>query len=1048
MGICVENYISQQNYTLLKKNHPAVLEQLKKMRTQPTGEVDIGPTGKPNLKLIDGERVFYFHPEQDPDADRNHFLPHIKEDYSGVEVILGMGLGYGVKAILQQRKSIRYLVIIENDPGIFLQALKHMDLTDLLGDKRVVIGLAPKTPELVMEPVQKAILLEDTQILRHPGVEVIFKAAYDDIQKMVFSYVNKFNIAGATRVKFGEKIVKNRFEHLKSMGHCFLFESLLDSFKGIPAYIVAAGPSLDTNIKFLKKIQGRAVILCVDSALPSLIDNGITPDFVSSIDFQDLTYEKFSNKISQIPEYTGLLLFTATAPVIQKKFPGNRKFYLFADVGIDNWVNQLVNGSQSVASGPSVANLNFVAAKLMGCSPILFVGQDLCHSSTRTHSKSTVLTSPDTLTKTLNEGKGVIWVKNVDGDNVSTTRDFINIKDFFENLIKHNPGDYINCTPGGAHIEGTPYLPLEDAVERYTSDCVTIPRILEAVCSTENRIDSGLILSGLKLDIKAVDTILGYMEKAEQLLKKGQAELVKIRKKWGRSPELPKRVQTLLTDIDKVNGKIDNFDNIWRILEDITTPGLKKSEQMLFEIRKIEGVVQKYPDWLGKIFDRLTYVNYVRKEALKLFNQGMEEVVCYIEEEKLLLQKKSDDINTIISLAELYLSNDHSTLAGPQIKKYYDLDKKAAKANFFMGCHRAYENNYAEMSLFFDQAVSIDSGFEEKINQFRQGCGDVYLEWATILEEGNLMLAKRFLLTGITMCPFHEKIQGKLCSVADNDIKRIQAFDTDGTPGLYQDLIDEWLCFFNKIPQYHQFLSNESISMIYFFAGKLSLKSGEKEKAIIYFDKSISFVPENPELFLQIADLFLISLDYDQGVPHLQKAIELDPQYWVYWENFGDYLFKSQQFDVGVTAYEQALTFFPEDIDLKNKIIESWFQMGNQFHQKGEYEIAISIYEKAIQSGLEIQSPFLFHLHNNKGSALKHLGFFEKAMACYEKALAIAPDYPEALYNKGELLETLGENDSALSYYEKAIKQRPDFAVALQKMGALSVTMGQAEKAN
>jgi len=48
---------------------------------------------------------------------------------------------------------------------------------------------------------------------------------------------------------------------------------------------VAAGPSLSKNIILLKKIQGKALILAVDTIFKVLTHYGIEPDFVISTDF-------------------------------------------------------------------------------------------------------------------------------------------------------------------------------------------------------------------------------------------------------------------------------------------------------------------------------------------------------------------------------------------------------------------------------------------------------------------------------------------------------------------------------------------------------------------------------------------------------------------------------------------------------------------------------------------------------------------------------------------------------------------------------------------
>ncbi len=55
----------------------------------------------------------------------------------------------------------------------------------------------------------------------------------------------------------------------------------------------------------------------------------------------------------------------------------------------------------------------------------------------------------------------------------------------------------------------------------------------------------------------------------------------------------------------------------------------------------------------------------------------------------------------------------------------------------------------------------------------------------------------------------------------------------------------------------------------------------------------------------------------------------------------------------------------------------------------------------------------------------------EEALASYDKALAIRPDYADALFNRGVALQDLKRPEEALASYDKALAIRPDHADAL-----------------
>ena len=67
--------------------------------------------------------------------------------------------------------------------------------------------------------------------------------------------------------------------------------------------------------------------------------------------------------------------------------------------------------------------------------------------------------------------------------------------------------------------------------------------------------------------------------------------------------------------------------------------------------------------------------------------------------------------------------------------------------------------------------------------------------------------------------------------------------------------------------------------------------------------------------------------------------------------------------------------------------------------------------------------------------ALRELKRFDEALASYDRALALRPDYAEARSNRGSALDDLKRYDEALASYDRALALRPDFAEALSNRG-------------
>jgi tetratricopeptide (TPR) repeat protein len=163
---------------------------------------------------------------------------------------------------------------------------------------------------------------------------------------------------------------------------------------------------------------------------------------------------------------------------------------------------------------------------------------------------------------------------------------------------------------------------------------------------------------------------------------------------------------------------------------------------------------------------------------------------------------------------------------------------------------------------------------------------------------------------------------------------------------------------------------------------------------------------------------------------------------------------------------EDAIRCCDRELELRPDDVKALNKKGFVLFKQGDLEGAIKYFDRA----LELKPDFADALNNKGlvsyeqgkleeaqkdqsmdqskwGEANKHhnqaQGKLVEATGYFDRALALKPDYADALHNKGLVLAEQGKPDEAISYYDRALELKPDRAyivcfhkcLALQKQG-------------
>ena len=126
----------------------------------------------------------------------------------------------------------------------------------------------------------------------------------------------------------------------------------------------------------------------------------------------------------------------------------------------------------------------------------------------------------------------------------------------------------------------------------------------------------------------------------------------------------------------------------------------------------------------------------------------------------------------------------------------------------------------------------------------------------------------------------------------------------------------------------------------------------------------------------------------------------------------------------------------------------------------GQYKEAIIDYDKAIQLKPSEHKPHSnegniisllledtkfdeAEVYINRGVAKSQLGKHEGALADYDEAIRLKPNYAEAYNNRGQTNTLLGNHQDSLTDYNEAIRLKPDYAEAYYNRGTTKVILGR-----
>lgn len=383
------------------------------------------------LTIKDLQQNIYVHSTVCPMWEAKKIAERIFDPRKKAYSILGCGLGYLAYQLYVVSNGAVAIRIFERDARMVEYARRY-GVLDWLPDDRVEVVIDEDTRTFLYSVLEEdtGFCMLATQIAREPA----------DAQPIVRELYARWS----TEFKFKRDSEINYWSNLRS--GCKPIEDFDNSCLKKDFIIVAAGPSLDDNMEFLKKNQGVKTIIAVGTVFKKLLKNNIIPDMVAILDPLARTYRQ----IEGIEEQTVPMLLGMTACwKLAAAYKGEK--YLIPFKNMETLDNIAEKYKEIWDGGGTVTSLAIEAAIRFRAEKIFLVGVDLAYPGGLSH-------ATDTMDRSRVSVEGLLPVEGQNGATIYTTTVFNSYRHEIEDMIAETPQIlYYNMSAIGAKIAGAGY---------------------------------------------------------------------------------------------------------------------------------------------------------------------------------------------------------------------------------------------------------------------------------------------------------------------------------------------------------------------------------------------------------------------------------------------------------------------------------------------------------------------------------------------------------------------------------------------------------------
>jgi tetratricopeptide (TPR) repeat protein len=195
--------------------------------------------------------------------------------------------------------------------------------------------------------------------------------------------------------------------------------------------------------------------------------------------------------------------------------------------------------------------------------------------------------------------------------------------------------------------------------------------------------------------------------------------------------------------------------------------------------------------------------------------------------------------------------------------------------------------------------------------------------------------------------------------------------------------------------------------------------------AMGYIDQALEISSYNPEAYYVRAMLYLSRKDTVQAIRNFQLALNQKEDFYEPLIQLGA-IYSQQRNQLTEQYLRRAINHYPQSLQARYQL--ALYYQDNQMLAEAE----------AHYDTILMRQPGNKHVLFNLGYVNMVYRFqFEKAIAFFEEALLVDPNYVDALYNKGRSLEELGRLMAARDVYREVLERRANYPLAIEALNRI-----------